>query len=613
MYKRIFSYFENLIPPFQDRKGECPPQKLIPFILYYSKGLLRFFIAVALLNSLIAVGEALFFVCLGMIVDWTVATPAQSFLSEHGRSLFVMLIIAGVLLPVASVLHSLLIHQTLSGNYSMLVRWIMHSYLLNQSLSFFTQEFAGGLANKVMQTSLAVRTAMIKLIDVAVHLVVYVITMLVMLNQASIYLCIPLALWLVIYVTTLLIFIPRLRKASKEQSDRRSVMVGRIVDSYTNIATVKIFGGHGKESEYARASMNDFREAEYGSLRILTLFDVSVQFINYTLLICIIMASLWLWSNYIISSGAIAVSAAIAIRMINMSRWIMWEAGAIFENIGMIYDGMHTISRPIEVEEPEKPVRVSGFEKELTISNISFSYKGNSPLFNGLNLSIKKGEKIGIVGHSGAGKSTLVSLLLRFYDVDSGQIMIDGTDIRKLKQDDLRDLFSIVCQDSSLLHRTVAENMAYGTRDDINEKQLYEVAKATDSLNFIENLSDYRGNCGFDSMVGDRGVKLSGGQRQKIAIARVLLRNAPILILDEATSALDSESEKIILENLDRMMEGRTVIAIAHRLSTLKKMDKIIVIDKGRIVQQGSHEDLICCEGIYKKMWSLQSDLNILF
>lgn len=613
MYKRIFSFFENLIPPFPERKGDCPPKKLIPFVFYYSRGLLRFFIAVALLNSLIAVGEALFFVCLGMIVDWTVSTPAHSFLSEHGSSLFVMLICAGVLLPVASVLHSLLIHQTLSGNYSMLVRWIMHSYLLKQSLSFFTQEFAGSLANKVMQTSLAVRTAMIKLIDVAVHLVVYVITMLLMLNHASLYLCIPLSVWLVIYVLTLGIFIPRLRKSSKEQSDRRSVMVGRIVDSYTNIATVKIFGGHGKETEYARSAMNEFRDSEYATLRILTLFDVSVQFINYTLLICLIMTALWLWSGYLITSGAIAVSAAIAIRMINMSRWIMWEAGAIFENIGMIYDGMQTISRPIEIKDPDDAVSVCEFQNMLCINHVSFSYKGASPLFEDFNLCIKKGEKVGIVGHSGVGKSTLISLLLRFYDVSSGQILLDGTDIRNFKLDDLRDLFSIVSQDSSLLHRTVAENISYGTKDNIDVKQLEDVAKATDSLNFIENLSDYRGNTGFESLVGERGVKLSGGQRQKIAIARVLLRNAPILILDEATSALDSESEKIILENLDKMMEGRTVIAIAHRLSTLKKMDKIIVIDQGRIVQQGSHEELISGEGIYKKMWSLQSDHNILF
>lgn len=479
---------------------------------------------------------------------------------------------------------------------------------LNQSLSFFNEEYAGSLANKVMQTSVAVRTAVMKLIDVMVHLIVYIATMLIMLSNANISLCIPLAVWLILYISSLVCFIPQLRKASKQQSELRSTMVGRIVDSYTNISTVKLFGGHGKEEKYAKNAMDEFRHSEYRALRILTMFDVSVQFMNYTLLITLVMLSLWLWSNYLVTPGAIAIATAIAIRMINMSRWIMWEVGAIFENLGMIYDGIHTVSVPVSVRDPENPVKIDSFSNEIEFSHVSFGYKKSVGIIHDLSMKIKAGEKVGIVGPSGAGKSTLISLLLRFYDVDSGSVSIDGENIRNFTQDDLRSLFSMVSQDTSLMHRTVGENIEYGAEDELQKAELEEVAAATDSLNFIENLSDYRGGAGFDSVVGDRGVKLSGGQKQRIAIARVLVKNSPILILDEATSALDSQSEKCIQENLEKLMQGKTVIAIAHRLSTLKKMDRIVVLEKGQIVESGSHEELLKSDGMYRKLWDLQTE-----
>lgn len=608
MLKSIFSFFENLVPSFPQRNEGTPPKNPVKFILFFTRGLCGFFIAASVLNSVIAIGEALFFVCLGLVVDWTSSSTPHNFIALHGTSILVMLLCAGVILPVASVLHSLLIHQTISGNYSSQIRWQLHSYLLNQSLSFFNEEYAGSLANKVMQTSVAVRTAVMKLIDVMVHLIVYIATMLIMLSNANISLCIPLAVWLILYISSLVCFIPQLRKASKQQSELRSTMVGRIVDSYTNISTVKLFGGHGKEEKYAKNAMDEFRHSEYRALRILTMFDVSVQFMNYTLLITLVMLSLWLWSNYLVTPGAIAVATAIAIRMINMSRWIMWEVGAIFENLGMIYDGIHTVSVPVSVRDPENPVKIDSFSNEIEFSHVSFGYKKSVGIIHDLSMKIKAGEKVGIVGPSGAGKSTLISLLLRFYDVDSGSVSIDGENIRNFTQDDLRSLFSMVSQDTSLMHRTVGENIEYGAEDELQKAELEEVAAATDSLNFIENLSDYRGGAGFDSVVGDRGVKLSGGQKQRIAIARVLVKNSPILILDEATSALDSQSEKCIQENLEKLMQGKTVIAIAHRLSTLKKMDRIVVLEKGQIVESGSHEELLKSDGMYRKLWDLQTE-----
>lgn len=608
MLKSIFSFFENLVPSFPQRNEGTPPKNPVKFILFFTRGLCGFFIAASVLNSVIAICEALFFVCLGLVVDWTSSSTPHNFIALHGTSILVMLLCAGVILPVASVLHSLLIHQTISGNYSSQIRWQLHSYLLNQSLSFFNEEYAGSLANKVMQTSVAVRTAVMKLIDVMVHLIVYIATMLIMLSNANISLCIPLAVWLILYISSLVCFIPQLRKASKQQSELRSTMVGRIVDSYTNISTVKLFGGHGKEEKYAKNAMDEFRHSEYRALRILTMFDVSVQFMNYTLLITLVMLSLWLWSNYLVTPGAIAIATAIAIRMINMSRWIMWEVGAIFENLGMIYDGIHTVSVPVSVRDPENPVKIDSFSNEIEFSHVSFGYKKSVGIIHDLSMKIKAGEKVGIVGPSGAGKSTLISLLLRFYDVDSGSVTIDGENIRNFTQDDLRSLFSMVSQDTSLMHRTVGENIEYGAEDELQKAELEEVAVATDSLNFIENLSDYRGGAGFDSVVGDRGVKLSGGQKQRIAIARVLVKNSPILILDEATSALDSQSEKCIQENLEKLMQGKTVIAIAHRLSTLKKMDRIVVLEKGQIVESGSHEELLKSDGMYRKLWDLQTE-----
>ncbi len=604
--EKLLRWFENLVPPFPKGDGGPPPQGLIKFICFYTRSLWKLLLAIGLLNSTIAVGEALFFVCLGRLVDWTTASSRFEFMQEHGPQLAMMLTIAGVILPVASILHSLLLHQSVSSNYTMQIRWQVHRYLLSQSLSFFSDEFAGRVANKVMQTALAVRTAVLKLIDVAIHLLVYIATMLWMLSNANIWLCLPLGIWLILYSFALFFFIPRLRKAASLQADTRSDMVGRIVDSYANISTVKLFGGKGREAFYAQKAMGNFIGSEYKALRILTLFDVSVQWMNYTLLIALIMTSLWLWASYLITPGVIAIAVAISIRMINMSRWIMWEVGAIYENIGTVYDGMQTISKPLSVKDPSSPKEIHGFDKEIEFRNLSFAYNKDHEVISNFNLKIKKGERIGIVGPSGAGKSTLVSLLLRFYDPLSGAILIDGLDLREVNQDELHELFAMVSQDPSLMHRTIGENIIYGC-DNVQKEDLEQAARLTDALGFIENLSDYRGGSGFDTMVGERGVKLSGGQRQRIALARVLVRSAPILILDEATSALDSQSEKIIEQNLRNVMQNRTVIAIAHRLSTLALMDRIVVIDGGCLVEEGTHNELLAKRGLYYRLWNLQT------
>lgn len=602
---RVLRFFERLVPPFPNTpKGE-PPQGFFKFVVFYTQGLWLFFVIIACLTSLMAAGEALFFICLGRLVDWTQSTMPSLFLDKYGQELLVMLITAGVILPIATVLHSLILHQTISPNYPMQIRWQMHRYLLGQSLAFFTEEFAGRVANKVMQTAMAVRTSLLKLIDVVLNLVVYIATMVWMLADADWFLAIPLAVWLVLYSTSLVIFIPRLRHMAQKQADTRSDVVGRIVDSYVNISTVKLFGCKGRETKYAKDGMIGFLKAEYKALRILTLFDISVQLMNYALLIATAVMSLFLWAQYTITPGSIAISIAISIRMINMSRWMMWEVSVIFENIGTVYDGINTIAKPREITDPVAPATLPQVKGDLKFKDVTFGYIPDHKVIKNFSLHIHPGEKVGIVGPSGAGKSTILSLLLRFYDVQSGAILLDDCDVRQLKQDDLRDCFAMVAQEPSLMHRTVGENISYGCSV-FSEEDLIKAASLTDAMDFISNLSDYRGASGFSAMVGDRGVKLSGGQRQRIALARVVMKNAPILIMDEATSALDSESEHVIQDNLGQIMENRTVIAIAHRLSTLLMMDRIVVIDQGCLVEEGTHDELLAKNGLYARLWRQQ-------
>jgi len=501
---------------------------------------------------------------------------------------------------------SVVMHQVLIGNFPMIARFQMHRYLLRHSMSFFANEFAGRIATKVMQTSLAVRETVMKILDVFVYVVTYFISMIVVVASADLRLVAPLLVWLAIYIGIVSYFVPRLRKISAQQADARSMMTGRVVDSYTNIGTVKLFSHAGREETYAREGMDGFLQSVYAQMRKVTLFHLLVYFNNCIALFAVASLSIWFWLDGAISVGAIAISLGLAMRISGMSQWIMWEVSALFENIGTVYDGMEMMTRPHDIVDGPEAQAITAPRGEIRYEKIRFHYGKAKGVIEDLSLEIKPGEKVGLVGRSGAGKTTLMNLLLRFYDLESGRISIDGQDISKVSQDSLRGLVGVVTQDTSLLHRSIRDNITYG-RPEATEAEILQAVKRANAWEFVEGLVDMQGRTGLDAQVGERGVKLSGGQRQRIAIARVFLKNAPILILDEATSALDSEVEAAIQENLFALMEGKTVIAIAHRLSTLTEMDRLIVLDKGRIVETGTHSQLAAGHGIYADLWSRQS------
>lgn len=602
----MLSFFERLVPAFPAGEPEQPPGSLFAFCRHYTRGMEVHLVLMSLLTTLIAIGEVSLFGFMGQLVDWLSSrTPDTLLGAEGGRLLgYGLLMLVG--LPALIFIHSLLVHQTLLGNYPMAIRWQAHRYLLRQSVTFYSNDFAGRVATKVMQTSLAVRETVMKLLDVMVYIVVYFGTMLFTVGKADIWLMLPMVGWLVLYLALQWYFVPRLKRVSTAQAESRSMMTGRIVDSYTNIQTVKLFSHTQREEAYAREGMDEFMATVYKQMRLVTGVSVSVQVLNYLLAFSVAALAIGLWMGGSISVGAIAIAVSLALRLNGMSQWIMWELSALFENIGTVADGMSTLAKPLDViDKPEaKPLQVS--RGEVRFDHVSFHYGKGSGVLADLDLTIRPGERIGIVGRSGAGKSTLVNLLLRFYDVESGRILIDGQDIRDVQQESLRAHIGMVTQDTSLLHRTVRENILYG-HPDADEAQMLEAARKAEALDFIAGLTDPHGNVGFDAQVGERGVKLSGGQRQRIALARVLLKDAPILILDEATSALDSEVEAAIQQSLDKLMAGKTVIAIAHRLSTIAALDRLIVMDKGCVVEQGSHAELLAQGGIYAQLWAHQT------
>lgn len=606
IFGSIYSYFEDRLDPFPSEEPQEPPRTLLAFCRHFTRDS-WFWIAVsAILMALIAITEVWIFAFLGNIVDWLAVQDRTTFFSQQGLKLAGMGIIVLILLPLAVMVHSLVNQQTLMGNYPMRIRWQVHRYLLKQSMTFYQDEFAGRIATKLMQTALAVRELVMKLVDVLNYVVVYFVGILFIVASADLRLAIPLIFWLVGYLFLLRYYIPRLGKVAEEQADARSVMTGRVVDSYTNIQTVKLFSHAGREAAYARDGMSGFLRTVYSQMRLITGLDTSLYLLNGAALFAIGALSLWLWSIGSISVGAVAVAIGLVLRVWNMSQWIMWESTLLFENIGTVQDGIASISLPRLVEDKEDAKDIVVTDGGIVFDNVSFHYGKKGGIIENLNLTIKPGEKVGVVGRSGAGKSTLVNLLLRFYDVESGRLLIDGQDVAGVTQDSLRAQIGVVTQDTSLLHRSIRENIVYG-RPDATEEMMLEAAYRARALEFIEGLTDIKGRKGFDAHVGDRGVKLSGGQRQRTAIARVMLKDAPILILDEATSALDSEVESAIQENLYRLMKGKTVIAIAHRLSTIAAMDRLVVLDKGRVVEQGTHEELIARNSLYAQLWHRQS------
>lgn len=610
----MLSFFESLVKPFPPKEPEQAPRGLYAFCRHYSRGIEMPLILMTILTASLAALEVSLFSFMGDLVDWLSTKDRETFWQQESDTLLVMAGVLLIALPGLVLLHAAVVHQALLGNYPMVIRWLAHRYLLKQSLGFYQNEFAGRIATKVMQTSLAVRETVMKLLDVMVYVLVYFISMLVVIAQADIWLVLPMLGWLALYIAVQLYFVPKLKAIAEQQADARSSMTGRIVDSYTNISTVKLFSHTQKEASYAQDSMQGFLSTVYSQMRLATGLNASVHALNYLLVFCIAALSIYLWMQESISVGAIAIAVSLALRLNGMAQWIMWEVSALFEHIGTVADGMNTLSKPLEVTDKKDAPALKLERGDIHFERMNFSYELTTDegehkqrrIIEDLNLNIKAGEKVGLVGRSGAGKSTLVNALMRFYDLESGKILIDGQDISQVSQDSLRQHIAMVTQDTSLLHRSVRENILYG-RPDATEQELQQALEKAEAHHFINDLSDPQGNTGLDAQVGERGVKLSGGQRQRIAIARVLLKDAPILILDEATSALDSEVEAAIQQSLYQLMEGKTVIAIAHRLSTIAAMDRLIVIDEGKVVEQGSHQELIQQGGIYAQLWAHQT------
>ena len=560
----------------------------------------------ALLVTVVAAIEVLLFGFLGNIIDWLTQVDKENFLQEQGQTLILIGVVVLIALPLFSLLLSLVSHQTIIGNYPMRIRWQAHRYLLRQSFGFYQDEFAGRVATKVMQTALGVREAVMKMADVLVYVSVYFMGGLILVANFDPWIILPFLVWLTAYVSLLSFLLPKLNRVSGEQADARSTMTGRVVDSYTNIMTVKLFAHAGREEHYVKESMDGFMTTVYRMMRLSTCLRVSVEVLNAFLLFSVGFVSIWSWLNGNASVGAVAVAIGLVLRMHGMSHWIMWEMSALFESLGMARDGMNTLAKIQSVTDVKNAAELSVPKGAINFENIQFHYGKESGVIENFSLAIKPGEKIGVVGRSGSGKTTLMNVLLRLFDIESGKILVDGQDISQVTQDSLRAQIGVVTQDTSLLHRSVRDNIAYG-KQYATEADIINAAKRAKAFDFIEDLTDLEGRKGLDAQVGERGVKLSGGQRQRIAIARVFLKDAPILILDEATSALDSEVEAAIQENLKDLMHGKTVIAIAHRLSTISALDRLIVIDQGRIIEQGSHQQLCSSEGLYAALWKRQS------
>ncbi|MCR9954383.1 ABC transporter ATP-binding protein/permease [Vibrio parahaemolyticus] len=602
----MFKRFEGFTEPFPKSTPDQPPSGIFAFLRHYTRGYEKPLIIMSLMSTIVAIVEVMLFGAMGQLVDWLSTSNPETFLQDNRADLIFYGVLLLVVMPLLVVIYSLLVHQTLLGNYPMSIRWLAHRYLLNQSLNFYQDDFAGRVATKVMQTSLAVRETVMKSMDVFVYVTVYFTSMVVMLAAADWRLMIPMIVWLLVYIAIQIYFVPKLKDVASEQADARSTMTGRIVDSYTNIQTVKLFSHSQRETQYAEQGMKGFLNTVYRQMRLVTGFDVAVEISNYILVFSVAALSIYLWLDSAISVGAIAIAVSLALRVNGMSMWIMWEVGALFENMGTVVDGMKTLSKPIDIQDKPNAKDLVVSQGGIQFDNVSFHYGENKGVINHLNLEIKPGEKVGLVGRSGAGKSTLVNLLLRFHDVEEGSIKIDGQNIADVTQDSLRSKIGMVTQDTSLLHRSIRDNILYGNPT-ASEKELLKATKQAHAHEFIETLTDPFGNVGYDAQVGERGVKLSGGQRQRIAISRVLLKDAPLLVLDEATSALDSEVEAAIQESLNELMQGKTVIAIAHRLSTIAQMDRLIVLDKGNVVEQGSHQELIAHNGIYAQLWAHQT------
>ena len=590
----MFKYFEKLVHPYPEAQPPTPPKGFAAFVWSCTQGMRGYIAAMIFFTAAIGAFEALLFAMMGRIVDWLAEVPPAELWAREGATL---LLLAGVLVAsiLVAALQSLFKQQALAGNFPMRLRWNFHRLMLGQSMGFYQDEFAGRIATKVMQSALAVRDVCMILGDIMVYVAIYFVTMSAVLGGFDAWLLAPFGLWLGLYLVSMWFFVPRLGSVAQEQADARSLMTGRITDAYTNIATVKLFSHSQREAGYARSAMQEFLSTVYRQMRLVSGFEIVNQLLSVILIAGTVGVALWAWMRGDVGVGAVAAATAMSLRLNGISHWVMWEMASLFEHIGTVQDGINTLSRARTVVDRPDAVPLVVTRGEVRFENVRFGYGQNGrTVIDDFSLVIRPGEKIGLVGRSGAGKSTVVNLLLRFYDIQGGRVLIDGQDIAAVTQESLRAQIGMVTQDTSLLHRSVRDNILY-VRPDATEEMMVEAAGRGGAPDFIAALSDAKGRKGFDAHVGERGVKLSGGQRQRIAIARVMLKDAPILILDEATSALDSE------------MEGKTVIAIAHRLSTIAAMDRLVIMDRGRVVEEGTHDELVARGGLYAQLWERQS------
>ncbi len=605
MLNKIFSWFESRIDPYPEAAPKTPEKGLWRFVWSSMVGVRKWIAALAALTAGIGIMEALVFQFMGKIVEWLGKYAPAELFAEKGWELAAMA--AMMVFSVAWAFAASNVRlQTLQGVFPMRLRWNFHRLMLNQSLGFYQDEFAGRVSAKVMQTALALRDAVMTVADMVVYVSVYFITSGVILASLDSWLLLPFIGWIVGFASVMRLLIPKLGQTAAWQADARSLMTGRITDAYSNIATVKLFSHGAREAAYAKQSMEEFMVTVRAQMRLATLLHSCSFIVNTSLTLSTAALGIWLWHNGQVGVGAVATATAMALRVNGLSQYIMWESARLFENIGTVGDGMATLSKPHTILDKPNALPLNVPQGAIKFEHIDFCYEAGKPLLNGFNLTIRPGEKVGLIGRSGAGKSTIVNLLLRFYEPQSGTVSIDGQDISGVTQESLRAQIGLVTQDTSLLHRSVRDNIIYG-RPDATDAEMVSAAERAEAVGFIPDLSDAKGRRGYDAHVGERGVKLSGGQRQRIAIARVMLKDAPILLLDEATSALDSEVEAAIQESLDKMMDGKTVIAIAHRLSTIAAMDRLVVLDKGRIIEEGTHAELLEKRGLYAKLWAHQS------